>query len=180
MVSPSPPAESELIDCQETDPEAESGLCGAAIVADERCLAHLTSEQLSAYLETLRPGSNINARREILPQPPDQGSEAIPGRPRRLRRRRRFLQYHLHRAICAATVVRTDRPPILAVERLAWAHAYERTGILTQVLKASFLIPWNCGLPCCAGVLVEVRRRVRSARGGTVTCTKRIVIGSGW
>lgn len=62
MTSSPPPAESELIDCQEPDPDAGSGLCGAAIVADERCLAHLTSEQLTAYLATLGPGANINAR----------------------------------------------------------------------------------------------------------------------
>lgn len=62
MASSAPPSKSEASDCQEIDPENTPGVCGAATVAHRRCLAHLTPEQLTAYLATLSPGSDINAR----------------------------------------------------------------------------------------------------------------------
>ena len=37
-------------------------MCGAAIAAHERCLAHLTPDQFTVYLSTLGPGSDIDAR----------------------------------------------------------------------------------------------------------------------
>jgi uncharacterized protein YjbI with pentapeptide repeats len=37
-------------------------VCGAVAAADGRCLAHLAQDQLAAYLATLGPGSDIDAR----------------------------------------------------------------------------------------------------------------------
>jgi uncharacterized protein YjbI with pentapeptide repeats len=57
-----PPPTPTATDCQEIDPADLPTACGAASVAHQRCLAHLTPDQLTAYLATLGPGFDINAR----------------------------------------------------------------------------------------------------------------------
>jgi hypothetical protein len=52
-------------DCPEPSlrPSTEPGeICGAAIVADARCLGHLDSTALDTYLAALVPGSPVQAR----------------------------------------------------------------------------------------------------------------------
>jgi uncharacterized protein YjbI with pentapeptide repeats len=58
-------ASSSPSDCPEPSlrPSAEPGeICGAAVVADDRCLGHLESPALDAYLAGLVPGSPVDAR----------------------------------------------------------------------------------------------------------------------
>src|SRR5579883_1718955 len=62
MASVSPPSPPAVDSCQESDPSDPAVRCGAALAAHDRCLAHLDADQLSAYLATLSPGSDVDAR----------------------------------------------------------------------------------------------------------------------
>src|SRR5436305_11407856 len=68
MASRPQPLAKSTDDCLEpslTDPAAK---CGAAVAAHQQCLAHLTTDQLTAYLATLGPGSGIDARGVTFPR----------------------------------------------------------------------------------------------------------------
>jgi uncharacterized protein YjbI with pentapeptide repeats len=48
--------------CQHPDPDDLPTVCGAAVAADQRCLAHLSPDARTAWLAALVPGSDIDAR----------------------------------------------------------------------------------------------------------------------
>src|SRR5579859_6201714 len=67
MASSSPSSPPVLDSCQESNPSDPAARCGAALAAHDRCIAHLDPNQLTAFLATLGPGSDIDMQRVTFP-----------------------------------------------------------------------------------------------------------------